>query len=304
MEGISSGEVITVSVTDRRPVVVGVDGSQDAWRAVDYGAWEAQQRGLPLRIVHGYTPPAVYGVVGVGYDDPDLRDSAQEVITDAIERARAGTTVDVSGDVLPGDPAGVLIESSRTASLVVVGSRGLGGFGGLLAGSVSARVAMHASSPVVVLRPAHELDQDEAWHAPGHGPVVLGVDGSPQSLAAIGFAMEEAMARRAALIPCYVWHVPPARGRQPDPDARRAEAERMLADALAPWREKYPEVEVHPHAVHGDSPLRAMIDLSARAGLVVVGARGHGGFVGLLLGSVSDGLVRHAHAPVAVVHGI
>jgi nucleotide-binding universal stress UspA family protein len=226
----------------RPPVVVGVDGSPDAGAAARYGAWEADRRGVPLRLVHALQPPIMYGTsVVAAYDTGEPLTDAQAVLREAADQVRGRyPDLEVTTVITAGTPASVLVDESRTAALVVIGSRGLGRFEQLLAGSVSAQVAMHAYAPVVVLRP-------------------------------------------------------PARDGQPS-------ADRMLAEAMAGWQEKYPEVTVRRRAVPSASPLATLIEEGAHAQLVVVGPRGRGGFAGLLLGSVGDGLVRHAHRPVAVVH--
>jgi nucleotide-binding universal stress UspA family protein len=207
----------------------------------------------------------------------------------------------VTSELTVGDPGSILLEDSRHATLVVVGSRGLGSLHSLLLGSVSARLVAHAKVPVVVVRPPAP-DGDRVG-------VVVGVDGSPGSAAAVEFAFDEAAARGAALTAVYAWGVPPmgnlgpTTARHYDPVEARQEADRVLAEALAGWPEKYPDVRVIRRAVHSLNPLRTLIEESAYAELIVVGPRCHTGLAGLLLGSVSYGLVRHTRVPVAVVLG-
>jgi nucleotide-binding universal stress UspA family protein len=285
-----------VAMNSPRPsVVVGVDGSPDAGAAAGYGAWEADHRGLPLRLVHALQPPIMYGTGMVaGYDAGEPLKDAQTVLRETAEEVRGRYPgIEIATVVTAGTPGRVLVDESRTAALLVVGSRGLGRFGQLLAGSVSAQVAMHANAPVVVLRPPARDEQPSA----GSG-VVVGVDGSAGSSAAVAFAFEEAAARGTELLAVYAW----ARIDLRDAAEAQREADRMLAEALAGWPEKYPEVTIRRRAVPSLNPLATLIDEGAHAQLVVVGPRGRGGFTGLLLGSVSDGLVRHAHRPVAIVH--
>jgi nucleotide-binding universal stress UspA family protein len=301
--------VIGVNVRNRRPVVVGIDGSGDSERAVSYGVWEAERRRAPLLLVHAYIPPAVFGVFVLPYEDPDSRTQAQNLVDDAVDRTRNRSGLDVHGTAVLGYPADILIQRSLTAGMTVVGSRGLGGFDGMLTGSVSSRVATYAKGSVVVVRqrPAAGDEPDEGQE-PGTGPVIVGVDGSLPSDAAIGFAIEEASLREVPLDVYYVWDIPAVGNRsrragRPDLLAKaQGEADRMLTEVIHGWREKYPDVEIRPHAIRGQNPLGTLIDESSAAGLVVVGSRGRGGFTGLLLGSISDGLMRHAHSPVAVVH--
>jgi nucleotide-binding universal stress UspA family protein len=205
--------------------------------------------------------------------------------------------LEIATAVIAGAPAGVLIEESKTANLVVVGSRGLGGFTGLLAGSVSAQVATHAKAPVIVIRPP--ADKTAVPELPNSGPVVVGADGSSGSAAAVAFAFEEAAARGGDLIAIYAWGTQPG---SDTPQEEQAQAERVLGGALTAWQEKFPEVRVQARTIHSMVPVHTILDESGDASLIVVGPRGHGGFAGLLLGSVGDGLVRHAHIPVAVVH--
>ena len=282
------------------PVVVGVDGSPESRAAVDFAAWEAERRRVPLRLVHGYQPPAMYGPsVAIAYDAATPLAYARSMVKAEVERIRQEhpeLTVATAGTI--SDPARALIEESGNASLVVVGSRGRSSFYSLLLGSVSARVAAHAKVPVVVIRPT-ETD--------AHG-VVVGVDGSPGSAAALEFALVEAAARGTDLTAVYAWTVPPTGNLGPvtrrhyDPIEAQDEADRLLAEAVAGWQEKYPEVELVRRAVHTVNPVRTLIEESGNAELLVVGARGRGTVASLLLGSVSDGVVHHARVPVAVVH--
>ena len=288
----------------RAPVVVGVDGSPESQAAVDFAAWEAHRRRLPLRLVHGYQPPIMYGLsVTVVYDAAAPLRYARELVRAEANRV-LGRYRDLKGSPVLAveDPGTLLVAQSRDAALVVVGSRGLGSFHSLLLGSVSARVAAHAKVPVIVVRPPAR-DTGRA-----HAGVVVGVDGSPGSAAAVEFAFEEASARGTGLTAVYAWVVPPTGNLGPitehhyDPVEAQDEADRVLAEATAGWSEKYSEVELVRHAVHSLNPLRTLIEASGDAELVVVGSRGRNGFANLLLGSVSDGLVRHARVPVAVVH--
>src|SRR5262249_10577676 len=138
------------------PVVVGVDGSADAGRAVAYGAWEARRRRRPLRLVHGYVPVPMFGPTAlVPFDGEEPLRAARQLL-DGIARdtSRRHPDLTVTTSVVVGGAAAALVEESTRACLVVVGSRGRGGFAGLLTGSVSAQVATHGECPVVVLRPA------------------------------------------------------------------------------------------------------------------------------------------------------
>jgi len=285
--------------TNIAPVVAGVDGSCDARLAVDFAAWEANRAHVPLRLVYGFQPVRVYGMFAVGYDlEVQVRELRDMLSKEAARITQRYPDLTVTTEVVRGVPSGVLVDESASASLVVVGSRGLGGFATLLAGSVSAQVAAHAKTPVIVVRPA----ADGTVHLPGTGPVVVGVDGSTGSAAAIEFAFEEAAARSTDLIAVYAWGILPRGVGDDDPYQEQQAAETALAEALAGWQDKYPAVHVQHRAIHSLVPVHTILDESQDASLIVVGPRGRGGFAGLLLGSVGDGLVRHASAPVAVVH--
>jgi len=283
-----------------RSVVVGVDGSPSSLAAVDVAAAEARLRRLPLRVVHAFVWP-YYGIPlgpsDAGPPEGGLRHEAERIVADALERAlEAAPEVDVDGEVVTGGGSAVLVAESRDAAMVVIGDRGLGGFSGLLIGSVAVQLAAHSECPVLVVR----------GHAHPSGPVVLGVDGSPEASAAVAHAFDEAWLRGTALVAVHAWVDPVVRAPGDilpvvfDADQVRDEEARLLAEAIAGCRNQYPDVAVREELVHG--PTRAaLIDHSAAAQLVVVGTRGRGGMRGLLLGSVSQAVLHHAACPVLVV---
>ncbi|MGD9530359.1 universal stress protein [Pseudonocardia sp.] len=290
-----------------RPVVVGVDGSESGLRAVRWAAREARRWRAPLRLVH----------VVVGLDERWLADPAvgagfRDAVTDAarerLDRARAAAVqaepdVEVADHLAAGDPARVLLEEAKAARLVALGDRGLGGFAGLLLGSVASDVSARATCPVVVVRvPAGDVPP-----AGDDAPVVLGVDGTPLSEAAIAFAYEAASIRGVPLAAVHTWWdmlVDPAAAPFLDLSAAETREQELLAQRLAGWSEKYPDVVVR-RVVLADQPARALVERSTDAQLVVVGSHGRGALRGLLLGSVSRSLLQHADCPVAVVrpHG-
>ncbi|WP_458249523.1 universal stress protein [Streptomyces sp. MAI_2237] len=286
-----------------RLVVVGVDGSASSLAAVDAAAREARSREAGLRVVHAFVWPATHVPLGswpLGPPEGGMRHMVEHLVDEAVERAhKAAPEVEVSHVVVTGEPLTVLEAQSRAAELVVVGSRGMGGFVGLLVGSTAVHLVAHGRCPVLVVREGPAAD----------GPVVLGVDGSPAGEPAVEFAFAEAALRDTRLVAVHAWTTwnaplpPPPDASLPyanPPGALAAEEERLLFEALAGHRERYPEVEVEHRVVHGRTR-ETLIEASRSAQLTVVGARGRGGFAGLLLGSVSQALLHHAHCPVAVV---
>jgi nucleotide-binding universal stress UspA family protein len=281
-----------------RMVVVGVDGSDSALRAVRWSAAEAARRGVALRIVTAFEWPHGHpvGEVGLGrsYRDIMLDESRRHLAEAAAAAERPADGLEVEQQLVVGFPIPVLAEEARRAQLVVIGDRGLGGVTGLLLGSVATALAAHADSPVVVVRGE---DPDPM------APIVVGVDGSPVSEAALAFAYEAAAARGVPLVAVHSWRdvvVDPAAAPLVDWDAIETDEKALLAEGLAGWSEKYPDVPVQ-RIVPRDRAAHALVELSRRAQLVVVGSRGRGGFTGLLLGSVSHALLHRAHCPVAVV---
>ncbi|MBW1603703.1 universal stress protein [Streptomyces sp. JJ66] len=287
------------------PVVVGVDGSQSSLDAVSVAAREARLRQCELKVVHAFIWPAMHVPLGpssLGPADGGLRNMAEQLVAEAVERARSvAPEVEVSSAVVSGEALTVMEAQSRTASLVVVGSRGMGGFVGLLVGSTAVHLAAHGRCPVLVVR--GESDRT--------GPVLLGTDGSPAGESAVEFAFEEASLRGTGVTALHAWTPWKVAAPQPqdpaapyalEPGMLAAGEERLLAEAVAGQRERYPEVTVEHSVVRGGAR-EALIEASENAGLVVLGARGRGGFTGLVLGSVSQALLHHAHCPVAVVRG-
>ncbi|MEZ0448352.1 universal stress protein [Cellulomonas sp. ICMP 17802] len=284
-----------------RTIVVGYDGSAHAADALTWAAREAAREHLPLRIVH-VTRTVVDGFV-VGDRPLDLSAQAGgQVLADATERAYAvdgdlevSTQLEVRESV-----AAVLTEQSADARLLVVGSRGRGGFAGLLLGSVSIAVATHAHCPVVVVRRHTEA-------APSAGlPVVVGVDGSPTSQRAVDLAFDQASRRGVPLVAVHAWELPAMMGPVPpwmpeEIEELRVAEKALLSESLAGHAERYPDVEVRPVVRRGGAA-HVVLSAAVDAELLVVGSRGRGGFRGLLLGSVSQAVLHHATCPVVVVH--
>jgi nucleotide-binding universal stress UspA family protein len=286
----------------QRAVVAGVDGSECGLQAVRWAAAEALRRQLPVRLVaaHAWPSGGLVGDPGLGVDyRAVLRDVVLgHLATAAADARQVAPELDIEQVEVTGYPVPVLLGESAHAEIVVLGDRGLGGFTGLLIGSVAVEVTAHASCPVIVVR-GSEPDRT----GPRPEPVVVGVDGSPTSEAATAFAFEAASLRRVPLVAVHVWRdvlVDATMAPLLDWNVIDADEREVLAERLAGWTEKYPDVPVR-RLVARDRPARALVEESGRAQLVVVGSRGRGGFHGLLLGSVSQALLHNAHCPVAVV---
>lgn len=290
------------------PVVVGIDGSSSANRAAVWAAREAVSRHAPLKMVFAYEWAADEGPGRVAlranarYRDVFLL-YARDRIEEATARVRGEVPeVEMTTELVVGQPVRVLTERSADASLLVLGSRGLGGVSGLLLGSVAVGLVSHATCPVVVVRGDEHHPEVEVAVDAG-APVVVGIDGSPMSEAALAFAYDYASAHGAPLVAVHAWRLSHEDSRLVpyiDLDVVRDEEERLLAEQTAGWSEKYTDVTLSREVVQGRSA-HVLLEHSAGARLLVVGARGRGGVAGLLLGSTSQALIHRAACPVAVV---
>ncbi len=286
------------------PVVVGVDASESSRYALDWAADEAALCGLPLRIVHAWLWHPYDGTpIPVAVGEGSEQAVAKHVLDEAEARVRdRHPDLDVTSRLDHRSAGSALVEECAEASMVVVGSRGHGGFTGLLLGSVSLFVAGRADCPVVVVR-----RRPGELRGPEQSPeVLLGVDGSEPGQAAIEFAFAEASRLGVRLRALHAWTRPLPAGPGValplvhDPQEMGREAARVLAEALAGWAEKYPDVEVVTE-VSPDSAAKALVARSPQADLLVVGAHRLQGPVGLALGRVNHAVLHHAHCPVAVI---
>ncbi|HEY7101457.1 MAG TPA: universal stress protein [Mycobacteriales bacterium] len=287
--------------TDGIGVLVGVDESACSQQALAWAAADAAAKRVPLTIAGVVDLPRLADVP----ISRELVDAAQLATRQRIDTVAARTHdltpgVPVRGRVLTGDPAAELLQLAAGADEVVVGSHGTGRFGRLLIGSVGGRVAEHAPCPAVVVRGGDRTD----------GRVVVGIDTSPHSEPALdyGFAYADAhgvplVALHVYTIGAFVYPVMP----YPTPpypvveemERFRAEALRTAEHTLGKWTEKYPDVDVRIEVTEGPAA-RELVNSTRSAGLLVVGTRGHGGLAGMLLGSVSHAVLRHAFCPVAI----
>lgn len=281
------------------PVVVGVDGSDSARRALVWATGEARRRKVGLHLVTAFAWAAPHGRTGLSerYRTELMDRAGRQVLAEAVAAAKeVAPGLEMTSELVVGPPVAVLGEQARHAQLLVVGSRGLGGVTGLLLGSVAVALAAHASCPMVVVRGEDRPDAADL-------PVGIGVDGSPTSEAALAFAFEAAAVRGVGLVAVHTWadvEFRPGMAPLVDWSSIAEDEEVVLAERLAGWSTKYPDVPVR-RVVQRDGAATALVELSRDAQLVVVGSRGRGQLSGLLLGSVSHGVLHRSHCPVAVV---
>lgn len=294
---------MSVGMMGNPPIVVGVDGSYQALRAVRWGTHEAVRRGAPLLLLDGIGAPEPF--VSALPPGDKLRQKVRErgaaVLREALSVAERVAKARVESRMVDDPGPDALRKSSPGARMIVLGATGRGGWPPFAAlGSTAIQVIAHAECPVVVVRGRDDeryLERD---------PIVVGVDGGPMSDVVVEWAFDEAAMRDAPLIAVHVFSdagpeaLPSDAGMYLYWESAQESQERALAERLAGWADKYPDVAVQ-RIVVPDQPRHKLLELSARAQLLVVGSRGRGGFEGLLLGSTSQALVNHAECPVMVV---
>jgi nucleotide-binding universal stress UspA family protein len=282
-----------------KPVVVGVDGSEESLLAAEWAAMEAKRHRLSLRIV---SAPAMVRRMQAYQASPEtvadaLRSMSTRALGTAVSRAEeVAPGLTITTELLSGPPALAVAGSGSAATMLVVGARGAGGFAAMILGSVSRYAALRAACPVIVVRQASMAVHQE---------VAVGIRDPQDTGEALMFAFEEAAARHADLVAVHAWHWFPSALRAPvDQDAMDApfhpeqisdEAVRSLSAILDRWREKYPDVRARHDVIRGH-PARVLADYSVRADLVVIGRHGNPG-----IGSIQHALLDHARGPVAVV---
>ena len=289
-----------------QPIIVGVDGSPVSLVAVDWAAHTAALRGVALKLVHVLNPPVVMAFPEVPMPSGYLQwqeDAGRSLLATAVKTAEeaalaAGTgsrPITVTTEMVSGSSVPALAELSGQAQMIVVGCRGRGALVRGLLGSVSTGVVHHATCPVAVVH-----DEDPLIPHPSKAPVVVGLDGSPASERAVEIAYEEASFRGVDLVAVHAWsdsgvlEFPGV-----DWSVLQAEAEETLAERLAGWGERYPDVLVR-RVVVADRPAHQLLEQAQTAQLLVVGSHGRGGFAGMVLGSVSTAVVNAARMPVIV----
>ncbi len=279
----------------RSPVVVGTDGSPCAETAIEWAAAEAARRDRKLHILYA----AMTRDYGLAYyrecgEGQWLTKTGNAILARATElAAKIAPDLTVTTELAFASPGAALRAQENRAAAIVVGHRGLGGFVGLLLGSTSLTLAGRTRCPLIVVRGAAGGEQRE---------VLAGVelsDGGADGV--LGYAFEAAKLRNAWVRVVHTWNVPPAQFNAAFPVTVRealAAAQDRLADVVAPWRARYPELRVVEEAPPG-RPVAELIERSERADLLVVGSHRKGG--GPHFGSVGHGVIHHAACPVAVV---
>jgi nucleotide-binding universal stress UspA family protein len=289
-----------VSTTKRYGIIVGIDGSPASDAAVSWAAHDAAIRGLPLTLVHVENPiPPTWSQAPTLEQTPEqqvaegrsLLAHASTIARDAVADT---AQIQINGELLSSATVPTLVDRSKDAELIVVGSTGRGALSRSLLGSVSSGLIRHAHCPVALIG-----DVDPQVPQPAPGPVLVGIDGSTSDLAtAIGF--EEASLRNVDVIALHSWNdidmnsIPGY-----DWSPTTAKEGHLLDKALVSWQERYPDVSVHKQLV-SDRAAHALVEASESAQLVVVGSHGSGAFAGMLLGSVSNAVVQAVHRPVIV----
>jgi nucleotide-binding universal stress UspA family protein len=284
-----------------RGILVGVDGSASSMAAVDWAARDAAMRNVPLTLMHVVAPvvPAVapWPKIPIPQDYFERQDDKARRILEDARSAVAESTAGhgppfVYSVVVHGPTVSTLVNESKAADMMVVGSRAEGAFSRVPFGKVSNALVVHARCPVAVVH-----DEDPP---PAQAPVLVGIDGSPASELAAEIAFDEAFRRGVDLVALHAWSdvsLPEVPGL--DFGIVEVQAQEALATWLTGWQQRYPDVKVRRVVVR-DHPARQLVEHSESAQLVVVGSHGRGGFAGMLLGSVSTGVV-HASRTVVIV---
>lgn len=282
-------------------IVVAVDGSPASRVAADWAAHDASLRHVPLTIVHVEQSDEISQWLDVIDTQEYLAERdrrAAQIVDDAADVAAAALVgsrgIPVEKLVRKGPKMADLIDMSKDADMMVVGRRGVGGWLGALLGSTSSELAHHAHCPVAIIH-----DEDPLMPHPASAPVAVGIDGSPASELATAIAFDEASRRGVDLIAIHTWMNSADFSVRVLPDDLATQAEEELAQRLAGWCERYPDVMVR-RVVGQDSPVHQLLEESRRAQLLVVGSHGRGGFTGLMLGSVSWAVAQAARIPVIV----
>lgn len=292
-------------MSDQQGIVVGVDGSPASMAAVEWAARDAELRNVPLKVVYVVVPL----VVTEGWSEAAgdyahfQQEQARQIVEHAHKVAVEATSSDraaqVSTETFHAPVVPTLVELSKRADMVVVGSRGQGAVARALMGSVSSGVAHRAHCPVAVVH------DDVPFAERAQAPVVVGIDGSSASELATQIAFDEASRRGVELVALHAWSdmgplgLPRTNWAPIEWRNIKEQEEALLAQRLAGWQEQYPDVVVR-RVVVSDQPTPRLLEQAETAQLVVVGSHGRGGFPGMLLGSVSSAVANAAQIPVII----
>ncbi|WP_328835279.1 universal stress protein [Streptomyces europaeiscabiei] len=283
------------------PIVVGVDGSEPGLRAVDWAADEAALRGAPLRLVYASLWERYEGArLAEDLGEPSERVRAEDIVDSAARRAHLRRPdVKITTDVLPEEPEYTLLRESRSASLLVTGTRGRSALTEALLGSVSLTVAAHAHCPMIVVRGSHDNRALPATH----GRVVVGVGERPTSSAAVRFAFEEARRRGAEVEAVRAWRCP-AHETTDHPllagEPARLHEEQAVEALESALQDAPADVRLHRRTAEGHAR-NALVDASRDADLLIIGAKRRQRHFGLQLGRVTHGVLHHSACPVVIV---
>lgn len=276
-------------------VVVGIDGSSVSLGALRWAARAAARYGIPLNLVYAVGAPIDFGpgLGVVAFDNQAMRADGEAVCASAEKLAReVAGELEISTVVVDPAPAPTLIERSRDARMVVVGTHGYGALGRGLLGSVSTALARHAHCPVAVIPETYAEHEEERSGL----PVVVGVDGSARGAEAVGIAFEEACRRGVALVAVTTWS---EFFRYVSRSEMQEQARAIQAESLAGYAERYPDVPV-THVVVEERPARRLLREADGAQLVVVGSHGRGGFGGMTLGSTGQAVLHGLSVPLII----
>jgi nucleotide-binding universal stress UspA family protein len=279
-------------------IVAGISSSIGSQNAVRWAAAEAERRTVGLRIVHAYPLPQLGQPV-----QHDVNDLLRNEAAALLEGIADGTRRDhphlaITTRPIPGAPVNALRDESWCAALTVVGAKESSRLAGAILGSVASEIAAVNPAPVAVVHPDHPLN--------GQGPVVVGIDATGGSSAAIEFAFAEAAVRNAELLAVHAWNQTLVEDSIPgypsllDPATVEQEETAVLSEALAGWRDKYPDVVI-THEVRRGGAATVLLEYCRSASIVVVGRRPRGEFQALVLGSTSRSLTAHSPCPVVIV---
>lgn len=279
------------------PIVVGLDGSSSSLDALRWAAPLAEHQRAPLHLVYAIGTPVDWGpgISVLAFDNQALRDDGAELLDSATRLARSVVQrpdeLEVATFVTDPAPAPVLIERSREARMVVVGTRGLGALGRGILGSVSTSLARHGHCPITVV-PEVDIDSLRGTRL----PVTVGVDGSEQGADAIDIAFDQASRREVGIVAVTTWSELFRYGERTD---LQEQASALQAESLAGYSEQYPDVHV-TRVVVEDRPARRLVREAGNAQLIVVGSHGRGGFAGMTLGSVGQAVLHATPVPLII----